>query len=179
MSTAAAAMERPKLVRNSSSKLFAKPGAVATRRSAPSKDKPPRTLQRVLTDDRANRRSMSRASPSAISLMRSQTLPMVPLLKREGSETPSLSSIPQAKIRSMSAREVDFKDLANTTVPRNKKDVVDAQLRDAIEALKKPNRQLAGQTIMETAERRAIGALQSRSMSRYFCSVRNCLLIAL
>lgn len=156
----------------SSTTESSKPGA-AIKRSAPIKQ--PRSLQRALTNDRHSR-SASRGPSGAISLMRSATLPSVPGLKREASETPSLSSIPStdsqglhvsrsgvAKSRKFSSREVDLKNLANGNELKSKKDVIEAELKDVISAIRKPNRQLAGHAHMETIERRTLGAAQSRS----------------
>jgi hypothetical protein len=113
--------------------------------------------------------------------MRSATAPAIPGLKRERSETPLLSSIPSAESQSMlvsrggvlkskkfSQREVDLGSLATVNDAKFKKASIEAELKDAITALKRPNRQLAGQLQME-AERRAASALtHSRSKPNPF-----------
>lgn len=54
--------------------------------------------------------------------------------------------------------------MANSIDTKAKKaNTIEAELKEAIANLKKPNRQLAGQEIMETAERRALGVTTSRS----------------
>lgn len=156
-----------------------KPGA-ATKRPVPVKRRPDQSLKRVLTDDREQRRSMSRGPGRAISLMRSATMSMVPGLKREGSEVPSMSSIPSADSQSVEAnrggllnsrrfsqREIDLSAMVPKANNRAEKQaVVEAELKEAISALKKPNRELAGRSIVETAEKR------SASISRSKYSIR-------
>lgn len=44
-----------------------------------------------------------------------------------------------------------------------KQAVVDAELKEAIAALKKPNRELAGKSLAETAEKRSVSASHNRS----------------
>lgn len=51
-------------------------------------------------------------------------------------------------------------------VKAQKKALVEAELKDAITALRRPNRELAGKAIVEAAEKRASGGLSSiKSMS--------------
>jgi hypothetical protein len=170
---------RPKLSKAASfSNAPSRPGA-ATKRPVPVK--PRRSLQRVLTDDR-ERRSMSRGPNKAIALMRSATIPTVPGLKREASEAPSLSSIPSADSQSLEAnrggvlkskrffqREVDLSSLApeaSTNTKAKKQAIIAAELKEAISALKKPNRELAGKSLAETAEKRSVSASHTRSELR-------------
>jgi DNA replication regulator SLD3 len=155
---------RPKLAKSSTiSGVLSRPGAV-TKRPAPVKAR--RSLQRVLTDERHSR-SGSRGPSGAISLMRSATAPSIPGLKREASETPSLSSIPSLdsqamhvnrggimKSKKFSQRQVDLSSMTGVTAPKIKKANIEAELKDAIIALKRPNRQLAGQQQVEIAEMR-------------------------
>lgn len=116
-----------------------------------------------------------------MSLMRSATAPIVPGLKREASEAPSLSSIPTADAQSLEAkrpgvlsskrfsqREVDFSSLAAPEVnPKAKKQAkIEMELKEAISALKKPNRELVGKDIVETAEKRTASASHARSKSQ-------------
>ena len=169
---------KPRLSKSASfSSAPSRPGA-ATKRPVPAKTR--RSLQRVLTDDR-ERRSISRGpnTSRAISLMRSATMPVVPGLKSEASEAPSLSSIPFVDSQSLEAnrggvlnskrfsrREVDLSSLAPEPSSKAKKQAnIEAELKDAISALKKPNRELAGKALVETAEKRS--ALASHSRSRF------------
>lgn len=102
-------------------------------------------------------------------------MPIVPGLKREASEAPSMCSIPSAESypfeatrggflnsKRFSRREVDLSSLA-LDPQANKKVQIEAELREAILALKKPNRKLAGKAIAETAEKRSTSASQSKS----------------
>lgn len=169
---------RPKLSKSASfSSAPSRPGA-ATKRPVPVK--PRRSLQRVLTDDR-ERRSMSNGPNKAIALMRSATMPIVHGVKRETSEAPSLSSIPTAESQSLEAnrggvlkskrffqREVDLSSLApekTVNLKSKKQAIIEAELKEAISALKRPNRELAGKAFAETAERRSASTSHSRSKS--------------
>ncbi|RDL41924.1 Uncharacterized protein BP5553_01903 [Venustampulla echinocandica] len=173
----AASPPRPRLSKSASfSGAPSRPGA-ATKRPVPTK--PRRSLQRVLTDDR-ERRSISRGPERAISLMRSATMPSVPGLKREGSEAPSLSGIPLAtsqqleanrpgilKSKHLARREVDLSSLAPDLNAKARKQArIEAELKDAISALKKPNRELAGKTLAENVERRSATASHSRKSKK-------------
>ena len=59
----------------------------------------------------------------------------------------------------------------NTFMPKKtskseKQAMIDAELKNAISALKKPNRELAGKAIADTAEKRAVPASQSRKAKK-------------
>lgn len=164
------APSKPKLPKSSSfSGRPSKPGA-ATKRAVPAK--PRQSLKRVLTDDR-ERRSGSMGYINPPGLMRSATDPV----KREGSEAPSLSGIPTADLnprhktrtgilasKHFSRREVDMKRLApDPNAKAMKQAKADAELRDAILAIKKPNRELAGKSLADTAQKRAVPGPQGRS----------------
>lgn len=170
---------RPRLSKSASfSSAPSRPGA-ATKRPVPVK--PRRSLQRVLSEDR-ERRSMSRGPSRAISLMRSATIPG---LKRESSEPLSLSSIPVAepqplqvnrggfvKSKRFAQREVDLSSLApEANLKAKKQAIIDAELKDAISALKRPNRELAGKVLAETAEKRSTAASCSRSELKFIGTV--------
>lgn len=164
---------RPKLMASGSlSAASSRPGGITKR---PVSTKARRSLQRVITDER-HAREGSRGASGAISLMRSVTTPAIPGLKRERSETPLLSSIPSAESQSMlvnrggmlkskkfSQREVDLSSLAAVNDAKLKKASIEAELKDAITALKRPNRQLAGQLQMEAEKRAASASTHSRS----------------
>ncbi|TVY87236.1 hypothetical protein LAWI1_G007601 [Lachnellula willkommii] len=167
---------KPRLSKSSSFSGPSRPGA-ATKRPVPVK--PRRSLHRVLTDDR-ERRSVSRGPERAISLMRSATMPTMPGLKRETSEAPSLSGIPFAESQTLttnrggvlnskrfSRREVDLGSLApDLNAKAKKKASIEAELKQAISALKRPNRELAGKDLVETAEKRSTSASHSRKSKK-------------
>lgn len=139
-----------------------------------------RSLQRALTDEKIQARSKSRRPSVAVSLLRSATAPVLPPgLKREGSEAASLSSIPTMNSQSQHASRTAAQkakkpsqtenDTGLGTLPdrKSKKANIEAELKYAISALKKPNRQLAGQTTVDLAEKRAVaGASQSRKAKK-------------
>lgn len=147
--------------------MLSRPGA-ATKRPVPAK--PRQSLQRVLLDERERRGSHGSDRP--ITLKRSATAPVIPGLKREASEVTSLGSIPYADAQAVqnakrfSRREVDMSTFAPKANPKKKTQVnVEAELREAISALKKPNRQLAGKALAETAEKRSASASHLKSKS--------------
>jgi DNA replication regulator SLD3 len=162
---------------------ISRPGA-ATKRPVPAK--PRQSLKRVLTNEKErDRRSVSHGRGRSISLMRSATAPIVPGLKREASEAPSLSTIPAAdsqpplkanrpgvlNSKRFSQREVDLSSLAPDVNPKVKKQLnIEAELKEAISALKKPNRELAGKDIVESAAKRTASASHSRSQFHPFIS---------
>lgn len=102
-------------------------------------------------------------------------MPLIPGLKREGSEAPSLSGIPTAdshetsrggmiNSKHFSRREVDLSALRPTNnAKENKQAIIDAELREAISALKKPNREMAGKALADTAEKRAVPTSSRKS----------------
>jgi DNA replication regulator SLD3 len=136
------------------------------------------SLQRVLTDERYARGG-SRGPSRAVSLMRSTTSPTVPRLKREGSEPSSLGSIPPIEAQAINAsrggvleskkfsqREVDLSSLVSINEAKYRKANIEAELKDAIAALKRPNRQLAAQELVDTADRRA-SSITNHSHSKF------------
>ncbi|EHL02415.1 hypothetical protein M7I_1490 [Glarea lozoyensis 74030] len=117
---------------------LSRPGA-ATKRPVPSK--PRRSLQRVLTDERERRMAESQFGDSG----RGQV----------------------AKSKQLARREVDLGSFnAATNAKAAKQAKIDAELKDAISALKKPNRELAGKALVETAERRSTSASHSRKSKK-------------
>jgi len=142
-----------------------------------------KNLQRVLNDERERerqRRSGSHDHIIARTLKRSLTAPPIPGLKREISEAPSLAGIPTIErqpalasrgstlsSKRFSQREVDLSSLAQVTCSKAaKQSNIDAELREAISGIKKPNRELAGKSLAETAEKRTASTSHSRSRCR-------------
>ncbi|KAK3496680.1 DNA replication regulator SLD3-domain-containing protein [Neurospora hispaniola] len=134
-----------------------KPGAPGKRVAATKKENE-RTLQRVLSNERM-RRSVSRGPSGTIALLRSASATAIPGLKREGSE-PLLGMIP--KTEAVAVKEKNVSIFSRSAGPSansedakaRKKARLEAELKEAISALKKPNRALAGKEIVEEAERR-------------------------
>lgn len=108
---------------------------------------------------------MSRGPSKAVAALRSATEMAIPGLKKEGSESQSLTSIPRAKsdyglLKSARPGSLSRGNSTAGEDPRqNKKAAVDAELHDAISALRKPNRNLAGAAMAEAAEKRVSGGL--------------------
>lgn len=165
---ASPARPRPAL-KKAASTSTARPGAAIQRPARPE------SLRKVLSNERAQSRqaSASRGPGGAISLMRSATAPILPGVKREASQTPALGDIPAfdsqgvsrggvQKSKKFSQREVDL-SFSSLLDPAAKKANIDNEIKDAISALKRPNRQLAGLTMAELAEKRTMaGVSQSR-----------------
>lgn len=121
--------------------------------------KPRRTLQRVLTDEQTSASQRSRHP----SLMRSSTTPALQEVKRESVEPslPSLGGSVRGGIqiaRRVDKREVDLNAVAkvheaklkkmNTLIEQKK------ELDAAINALRKPNRELVSKEVADQAEKR-------------------------
>ncbi|KAK5652553.1 hypothetical protein OQA88_10314 [Cercophora sp. LCS_1] len=133
-----------------------KPGAPAKRPASLKKDKE-RTLERVLSKERM-RRSVSRGPSTALALMRSASVTHIPGLKREGSE-PLMSMIPKRETSSLKEKPSNLASRnaafgIGEDARAKKKALVEAELKDAISALKKPNRALAVKELVEAAEKR-------------------------
>lgn len=145
-----------------------RPGS-SLRRTASASDSA-RSLERVLSNEKL-RRSVSRGPNDAIAQMRSATAAPIPGLKREMSEPVTLASVPRRsstvslkdKDRLTSTLARSSSDISVGTVARveearaRKKALVEAQLQEAISALKKPNREMAGKAIVEDSEKRLFG----------------------
>ncbi|OJD11951.1 hypothetical protein AJ78_07384 [Emergomyces pasteurianus Ep9510] len=145
---------RPAISRSKSGSV-AQPGAAVKRTHSQRSQQ--RTLQRVLTDEKMVSRSR------APSLSRSNTAPSIPGLKRENSEPPLLSLISGVrggiqKPKRVDNREIDLDAVAkqhevklkrmNSLLEQKK------ELDAAINALRKPNRELVAKDFAETAEKR-------------------------
>jgi hypothetical protein len=98
-------------------------------------------------------------------LLRSATSTTIPGIKREGSDTASLKNVAKAEPGLVGDRPgLPSRSSSFTAVDdarAKKKAMVEAELQDAITALRKPNRELAGKAVVEAAERRTTGSLSS------------------
>lgn len=66
--------------------------------------------------------------------------------------------------KQFSRREVDMSSLAPKVSAKRRTQVdIESELKEAISALKKPNRELAGKALAESAEKRSASAPNSRS----------------
>jgi DNA replication regulator SLD3 len=133
-----------------------KPGS-ATKRTPISILSAPPTLQRALSTEQQHRRSVSRGPSNMIALMRSATSTAIPSFKREGSESVASRATPGAETRESQSRDGLPRSISMTNVEdarAKKKAMVEAELKDAISALRKPNRDVVGKALVEAAERR-------------------------
>lgn len=137
-----------------------KPGT-ATKRPGPLA-KTSKTIERALYKEQS-RRSVSRGLSNTIALMRSATSAVIPGLKRENSES-ILGAMAQAERGVTQDRAGSLSRSTSSLTPSDetkahKKAMVEAELKNAISAIRKPNRELAGKNIVEAAERRTSGGL--------------------
>lgn len=100
--------------------------------------------------------------------MRSATSTSVPNVKREGSEPAAVRSIAKGEAdasrkRTPLSRSNSVTGLADSRA--SKKALVEAQLKDAISALRKPNREVVGQAMAEAAEHRVTSSSATKSKS--------------
>ncbi|OAA37227.1 DNA replication regulator Sld3 [Metarhizium rileyi] len=153
--------------RRSSSKKEQRPGA-ATKRPAPLNSR--RTLQRALSTEQLHRRSVSRGPSNAIALLRSATSTSVPGIKREGSEPLSLKEPPRGDSLMGRSRQSSLSRGNRTSnhedAKASKKALVEAELKDAISALRKPNREVVGKAMEEADERRAMTSLSAKKVNK-------------
>lgn len=145
------------------------PGTVAKR---PVPTSAPKSLDKVFSHDQL-RRKASRRPTDVLARMRSATPATIPGLKREASEPAPLSTIPSGdRHLKERPRNVLSRIVSNPTAEDSKaqkKAKMEADLKDAISALKKPNRQLAGKAIVEEAEKRIGSSSSPRPRSKYSC----------
>lgn len=136
------------------SKNSTKPGTAAQRHVAA---KAPRSLGKVFESDQQKRKA-SRKVPDVLARLRSATPVVIPGLKREGSEPLGLDRVSQGdrflKERSRNVLSRSVSTSGADEVKAQKKAKVEAELQEAISALKKPNRQMAGKCIVDEVEKR-------------------------
>lgn len=136
-----------------------KPGdAAQRRRHMPSSN----SLEQAISRDRA-RRSISRGPGDALAALRAATLQVAPKLKREASSDPiSLAHVPLREERSdkLGKKTAGVAIFGNTNV--HQKTLIDTELKDAISAIKRPNRVLAGKAIVEESEWRSLSQLKKK-----------------
>ncbi|OAA32828.1 DNA replication regulator Sld3 [Moelleriella libera RCEF 2490] len=154
-----------KSLKRPSSRREQKPGTAAKRPSLDAK----RTLQRALSTEQMQRRSVSRGPSNALALLRSASTTALVGVKREGSEPVSLKDLPRRTLsagrrgpilsRSSSASRVEDSKAS-------KQALVEAELKDAISALRKPNREVVGKAMAEADERRATASLSAKKARR-------------
>ncbi|KAB2576076.1 hypothetical protein DBV05_g5318 [Lasiodiplodia theobromae] len=153
-----------------------KPGEAAVRTDPRAAQKKRRPLSRVATENAAHQ---PQRHPS---LTRSSTDPLLPAnLKREGSEAPSLSSIPLqqkdsktsssrnslSQFERFSRRTIDLDAMAKSNEAKLKKKAhIEQELEKAIGTLRKPNRGAALKDVADSADsRRQLSTAQSSRSS--------------
>ncbi|KAL6356518.1 hypothetical protein LRP88_10119 [Fusarium phalaenopsidis] len=154
-------------LKRSSSKRDQRPGAVTKR---PTPGKPTRTLQRALSTEQQSRRSVSRGPSNMIALMRSATSTSLPGIKREASDSAAIKSALKAEPDLLNRRSgllSRSSSMSNLQDARaSKKAQVEAELKDAISSLRKPNREVVGKALAEAAERRANVSLSAKKVRK-------------
>ncbi|KAL1634708.1 hypothetical protein SLS56_002110 [Neofusicoccum ribis] len=148
-----------------SSSHRSKPGEAAVRKDPRSAQKKRRPLSRVATENAAHQ---PQRPPS---LTRSSTDPLLPpTLKREGSEAPSLSSIPSLKdsqtsssrnslsqFERFSRRQIDLEAMSKANEAKLKKKAhIEQELEKAIGTLRKPNRGAALKDVAADTDNRRL-----------------------
>ncbi|OHF01048.1 hypothetical protein CORC01_03615 [Colletotrichum orchidophilum] len=151
---------KPK-ARLSSGKSNTKPGAAAKRPSKPSS----KNIEKALFKEQS-RRSISRGPGNAIALLRSATSANIPGFKRENSDLDRKSPRDRTGLLSRSQSMTALDDVKVQDSKAQKKALVEAELKDAITAIRKPNRDLAGKAIVEDAAKRVSGGLSSIKKSK-------------
>ena len=137
--------------------------------------KAPRTLQRALSTEQLHRRSVSRGPGNVIALMRSATSTSFSGIKREGSDSASLSAT--LKREDGAARQrPDLlprnNSMANLEeVKATRRAQMEAELHDAISALRKPNREVVSKAMAEADERRVSASSSAKSKAQFIGSL--------
>ncbi|KAJ0159981.1 hypothetical protein CTA2_8798 [Colletotrichum tanaceti] len=138
------------------SKSDTRPGAAAKRPLKPAT----KNIEKALFREQS-RRSVSRGPSNAIALLRSATSANIPGFKRETSD---LDRKPSGDRMGLLSRSNSLTALDD--VKAQKKALVEAELKDAITAIRRPNRDLAGKAVVEAAEKRTSGGLSSIKKSK-------------
>ncbi|KAF4432704.1 hypothetical protein F53441_13801 [Fusarium austroafricanum] len=158
---------RPKVLKRPSNKHSPKPGAVAKRSSS---GQPTRTLQRALSTEQQSRRSVSRGPSNMIALMRSATSTSLPGIKREASDPSLIKSVLNAEPDLMNRKGGPLSRSSSVSnlqdAKSNKKAQVEAELKEAISSLRKPNREVVGKALAEAAERRATVGTSAKKLRK-------------
>ncbi|EQK97478.1 DNA replication regulator Sld3 [Ophiocordyceps sinensis CO18] len=144
------------------SKREQKPGAAA-KRPGPASTR--RTLQRALSTEQQLVRSVSRGPSNAIALLRSATSTSLSSVKREGSEPASLKALPKGELRQYQKPPILSRGFSMSNAEdakRNKKALVEAELKNAISALRKPNRDVVGKAMAEADQHRILAGLSAK-----------------
>ncbi|PHH70626.1 hypothetical protein CDD82_7010 [Ophiocordyceps australis] len=157
--------KKPKLA---SSKADKKPGSATQRPLQPSCR---RTLRRALSTEQQQRRSLSRGPSNIIALMRSAVTTSVPAPKREGSEASVQKTLfKQETVQSSKYKPQSLSGSSSNTLrddPKlNKRALVEAELKDAISALRKPDRGVVGKAMAEAEERRVLTSLSAKKTKK-------------
>ncbi|KAM5351702.1 hypothetical protein ACJ41O_004425 [Fusarium nematophilum] len=143
-------------LKRSSSKREQKPGAITKR---PTSGQTTKTLQRALSTEQQSRRSVSRGPSNMIALMRSATSTPLLGIKREASDPVVVKSALKAEPDLLNRKSGPLSRSSSVTslkdAKANKKALVEAELKEAISSLRKPNREVVGKAMAEAAERRA------------------------
>ncbi|KAH0499352.1 hypothetical protein TgHK011_006553 [Trichoderma gracile] len=143
-----------------------KPGTVARRPQPPNSRK---TLQRALSTEQQNRRSISRGPSNAIALLRSATSTTLPTIKRESLDAAGpMSLLPtDSQRRAQSLSRSNSGSMNNPFDARaSRKADVESELKEAISALRKPNREVVGKAMAEADERKASTSLATKKLKR-------------
>lgn len=155
----AASPPKPKKPSGHNDKAPIKPGSTLKRSVSGASGT--RSLEKVFESDQQKWKA-SRKPVDVLARMRSATPATIPGLKREASEPLGLGSIPQGnktlKERSRNALSRSASTAGTEDKKALKQAKMEAELQEAISAIKKPNRQMAGKVIVEEAEKRVVSS---------------------
>ena len=98
-----------------------------------------------------------------IALMRSATSTSLPRVKREGSEPVALRSLSQGEINGQRSLLRSSSTTSLQGLRADRKAMVEAELKDAISALRKPDRGVVGKAMAEADQRRVLTSLSAKS----------------
>lgn len=167
----AASPPKPKKPSASHDKASVKPGSTLKRSVSGASGT--RSLDKVFESDQQKWRA-SRRPVDVLARMRSATPATIPGLKREASEPLGLGSVPQGnktlkeRSRNVLSRSTSAAGTEDTKALKQAK--MEAELQEAISAIKKPNRHMAGKAIVEEAEKRAVSSSSPHPRSKSYIS---------
>lgn len=140
-----------------------KPGEPISKDKAPQKER--RGLQKTTSDTQAMFQppSLMRSATDSFIKRESSEVPLSTIPQLKDSRPPSRSRQPSVQLQHLNRRQVDLNSLSTASEAKLKrKAAIEDELKDAITAIKKPNRGLAIKDYNEATEQRAFASTSKR-----------------
>ena len=143
-----------------------KPGEPISKHKLPQNER--RKLQKTASDTQTLHRPPSLARSATGTFKRETSeIPLSAISHLKDSRPPSRSRQPSIQLQHLNRRQVDLNAISSATEAKLKrKAVIEEELKEAITALKKPNRGLAIKEFVEASERRTFASASASASKR-------------